>query len=379
MGSWGFWDRLGRGTPARVQAVSTEGSPSELNVLIITAEPDERLSTRRLQVLHEAMSVRPDVRCELWFLRDYHGQRWPNTRNVDSLRTWWLNRLLTSVGLGRVASFARGRRLKHWMAIIDPDVAILDDGFGSRLLSAAPRPPAVVVRTNEVAGDDFGFEDPPVVVDDAAVNSSKGGEARRPGAHRFHPFGDYPGELEFGRGVRERGRGDLPVDEGVPLVVGWGDDGWVDGSDLFVRTLWFLEHRQGIVAHGIWLGPQSDEIEAVRVTAEAQLCGLGGRVHLLADDPEVRYVGDVALLPRRVPLELAVVPRAGASQVPIVTFAPVSAVAPWLFGVPYLDLPAAARAVASALAIPHGAERDRWLGEIDLVEDLVSLVSPGHA
>src|SRR5690606_20285888 len=95
----------------------------------------------------------------------------------------------------------------------------------------------------------------------------------------------------------------LGLPEAEPVIAGWGGDGWLDGPDLFIRTLWALGDRHGVPAHGVWFGTDQPD-EAQRLRDEAARCGLADRYHLLpydghGDTPAAALCADVALLPSR--------------------------------------------------------------------------------
>lgn len=346
---------------------------------MVAAEPDERPTTDELRLLCEALDERPDVSVHVWFLRDYHRRRWPGTRNVDALRTWWASRLLEAVRLGIGASWLRGRRLRRWFADIDPDAVLLDDGVGARLLPSAPRPPLVIERRNPVAGLTYGFVEPTVERPDIVVSYLAPPAARdgveSPAWFQVSPFlDDWHDLVELGRRAHLDGRERLGLPPDVPLVVGWGDAGWVDGSDIFVRTLWYLQDRHGIAAHGLWLGPLDDAVEVQRLTSEAERCGVADRLHLRDDtEPESRWCGDVAFLPSRVPVDALTLATAAACDQAIVTFGPAVVEAPWIRVADYLDLPGAAAHLATSLR----DDREPWSTEVDrrrLIDRLVGTV-----
>jgi hypothetical protein len=343
------------------------GQGEATSILVVVAEPDGRLSTEQLHRLVEVLGQRPNVRIEAWFLRDYHRHRWAGARNVDALRTWPVNRALEAVGLGTVGAFLRGRRLRRWFAALDPDAVVLDDGFGARLLPAARRPPLVVVRRNPVPGHDYEFGEERRLEGDLVVSSLPAGEGDPPWL-QVAPFVDEltPAQVAPRLEAAQTARARHGLPEGVPLVTGWGEDWWIDGADAFVRALWFLEHRHGVVAHGAWFGRFDDE-DRSRLEAEAERCGLTGRLHLCdLGDTEDWWCGDVVVLPGRIPLEFDVALMAGACRTPIAVYAPAPVGLPWLFEVPFLDVPSLARAAADALAGRFAVPPQRWPGFVSM-------------
>ncbi len=280
-----------------------------LSILVVTARPDQRRSTDVLRLLVEHLERRSDTRVAVWFLRcDQDGgddDPWPGSRVVDDLRTWWPNRLLIGGPGQRTAAAIQGLRLRSWLREVDPDVALLDDGLGNRVLDPWPRPVVRLVRTNPEPPRGAEMEPPPLTSGDAVVSAVADRTAgdvphlQLPVLRRRSlalPMADPAG--------RRRVRSRLGIPEDVQLVVGWGEDAWIDGTDLFVRTLWALGERHGVRPHALWLGLSSDQHEADRIRTEADRCGLGDRFHLHPLTEEIeRYAGDAVLLPTRVPGE----------------------------------------------------------------------------
>jgi hypothetical protein len=327
-----------------------------LSILVVTARPDQRRSTDVLRLLVEHLEVRPDTRVAVWFLRaDTDGgddEPWPGSRVIDDLRTWWPTRPLFGEGGRRLADALRGARLRAWLQQVRPDVVLLDDGLGDRVLDPWKRAVVRMVRNNPEPPRGAEMEPPPLTTADAFIGSRP--EERPDGLPHLVlpvlrrrsvalPMAD-PSE-------RSRVRSDLGIPEDVQLVVGWGEDAWIDGTDLFVRTLWALGNRYGVEPHGLWLGLSSDRHEADRLRTEADRCGLGNRFHLHPLTAEIqRYAGDAVLLPTRVPGEdtEAILNALCVGQVVVATadnHLPDQAVA-----MPPLDVEAAATALRDGLS-----------------------------
>ena len=346
----------------------TGGPAACVRVLVVVAVPDQRPSTLELQRQVEALTARPGVRCEVWFLRDYHGRRWPGSRSVDELRTWWGSRALTAVGLGRLAGLLRGLRLRSWQRALDPDVVVLDDGYGERVLDGIGRRPAVVVRRNEVRGDTYGFDEGWRAEGDVTVSSAHDLDRAPPGwlvePERLD-LEDRASELAPALVDARRPpavvRAELGLEGRDPLVIGWGDDGWVDGATAFVRALWFLEHRHGVVAHGAWFGPMDDAEELDQLRSEAALCGLSERLVLFPPSArQAHWCGDLALLPWRVPPGPDEVLLSMGCRVPLVAFGPLPLDVPWCIEAPVLDVPALAARAAVVLTGGVDLPEERW-------------------
>lgn len=328
-----------------------------LEILVVTASPDGRDSTANLGDLVEELRRRPDANVRYWFLRraDHQVLR-PGTRVVDSLRTWWPARLLELVGLGRLAAGLRGLRLRSWMGRRGPDVVLLDDGLGERIVDHVVPQPAVIVRCNVEPPLFAELEPTPRASADLWIvpASSPPVPAGEPFSieHPFHRPFRYPGGRRFAaedEREAQRRTDDVPVH--VPLVVGWGDDGWLDGPDLFVRALWALEHRHGVHAHGVWYGLGADPHEGERIRREAARCGLAQRFHLRPGDTVAgRLSGDAVLLPYRSSASADDLLDAVRSGAAVVTFRAADVDDPMVTIVDDLDVEAAAAALAEGLA-----------------------------
>lgn len=367
--------------PVGMQAQGQQGN--EVSVLVVSAFPDDRQSTVELELFLADLDARPGVRTDVWYLRRF-DQPVPGTRRhvVDSLRTAPGLRQLDRVGAGVVANALRGRLLRRWYREVDPDVVVLDDGLGLRVLDVADPVPPVVVRHNPVPPPFVELEPPALRTGDLTVVAA----ARAAEFTDLHdayvqlPWSDFVGAdagVPYrGAAARDRVRETYGLPTGVPLVVGWGDDGWLDGPDLFVRTLWTLEHRHGIEAHGVWFGLSSDPREADRLVTEAGRCGLSSRFwHRPFVTVEAQSCGDVVLLPYRSPVDPADLAPAMVSGAAVVTFRSTAPVGPGVVRVDELDVEAAGAAVAAAL---DGGRDDRAAAAAHLMpgrlaEDVVAL------
>lgn len=328
---------------------------SPRSLLVISAAPDDRPSTVTLTALVDELRRRPGVRAQLWFLRDDgaddDGPAAAADRVVDDLRRNRLSTLLDSVGLGRLAGVLRGRLLRRWWNQAGPDAVVLDDGLGARLL--AGRSVITVVRTNDRPPADAALEGGPAssadlwIVPDGSADHARSDAVSMPAVlkdlHHAAAFRE--------RAARDRVRRRLGLPEHLPVVLGWGTDPWLDGVDVFVRTMWVLEHNHGVVAHGAWIGSESIPDELDRLTAELRRCRLEGRVSLLDDEPGARFCGDAVLLPYRI-VQPALAPL---DEVLVTGAQVVCSAASALEGtgvtvVPDLDAAAAGAALAACLA-----------------------------
>jgi hypothetical protein len=156
-----------------------------------------------------------------------------------------------------------------------------------------------------------------------------------------------------------RRRHGLPVD--APLVVGWGADWWLDGADLFVRTLWELDRAGRPEVHAAWVGLDANDEAWHRILDEVVRCGLDDRVHLFdRSHDEVRLCADAAFLPFREggdPLLVAEVLASGGGVVTFDVWEALRFRPDHMVVVEALRLDRAASAIISSLGAPR---RPRW-------------------
>jgi hypothetical protein len=158
--------------------------------------------------------------------------------------------------------------------------------------------------------------------------------------------------------TRRRTRATLALPEG-PLVVGWGNEGWLDGPDVFVRVLWALR-RRGLDVDGVWFGCDEDGPDAERLRSEAERCDVADHFHLRpASTRAARLCGDAVLCCDRSGgrsaeelIEAVVV------GCPVVAFSTVDVVDDDVTVVPALDVEAAAEALGSLLTPGSIARRE---------------------
>jgi hypothetical protein len=384
-------DAVGLRSPSMVEPEPpvNAGLPERIGVLVITAYPDDRESTRQLRRMVTNLESHPGVTTEVWFLRcTDHQEPWPGARVIDRLRTWAPARALSAVGLDRAAGVLRGARVKAWLRRLDPDVVLLDDGLGDRLTEHAPRPLRRVVRLNPVAPADRAMEPPLgdapadlLLTHPSVAEPEPSARLRLVGAH----LGHRPAAI---RQVDQRARLatrrslDLPTD--CPLVVGWGSDGWLDGPDVFIRTMWALR-RRGVDAHGVWFGLGSDPNELERMVSEAERCEVTDRMHFRPEITlEARLCGDVALCTDRSggrsPDEML---EAVVSGLPVVAFPMVDTRDDAVHLVDPLDVEAAADRLATLLderSEPERRERQQAaLRRLDLCGVAADLLGAARA
>lgn len=345
----------------------------------MVAAPDDRGSSYALRQWSTRLAARPDVTVAVWFLRDYHGRAWPGARVVDDLRRWPVARAADAVGLGRVGDGLRGRRLRAWLGRLAPDVVIFNDGLGKRILDGWGSSPVTVERRNVEPPVDAELEPAEGLVFDAAIvpPDSDSGTSETPTAivERLFDSESVRSSLDAAALATVRSAAGVPSD--VPLIVGWGCDGWVDGPDVFIRVLWAVRQRHGLDVHGLWLAPPELSHEEDRLTAEARRCGVADAYHRSERlDLPARVCGDVVALPHRDPTNPFDVLEVIASGRRVVTFGHGVVGDPAIVTVDYLDVEAMAAGVAEAIATDTAAEADgvrRRLGVDAMLDDIVML------
>ena len=340
------------------------------SLLVVTAAPDDRPSTDTLRDVVAELRRR-DLRVHLWFLRD--GGRKPSDadRIVDHLREQDPAATLDHVGLRRLAGAVRGRQLRRWWAEDRPDWVLLDDGLGARLLDGTRAPVRRIVRTNATVPDDVGLEPPPSTSADLLL-AGEGSDTSRttaPSTLDMPLLRDHvAGHVARDGASRAATRTALGLDGAAPLVVGWGDDPWLDGPDLLIRSLWALERHHGIEACGLWLGIDPDSEAGRRLTDEAQRCGVADRLVLDRDDSAAqRLCGDAVFLPYRSPGDVEPVHEALVAGCGVVTFPVWPAEDRAVRVVGHLDVDAAADALAEVLGDDREAVAARAEQRYDVV------------
>jgi hypothetical protein len=357
---------------------------SRPSILIIAASPDGRTSTQLLAETHRALDERGDVRVATWFLRcAWNETPWAGCRVVDDLRTWWPAALLDRVGAATPAGRLRGARLRLWLRSAAPDLIVLDDGLGGRLLDHVDPGALVVVRRNREAPDAVAQEPPLDRRPDAWLLPP--GSAADDGDRvivEYQTRNDWAGARSAGSvnaRRKHRERLGLPADQ--PLVTGWGDSGWLDGPDVFIRALWALEARHGVAAHGVWFGSFDDEHERDRLRAEAERCGVADRYHHRpTEELGARLCGDAVLLPYRDTADDEEILVAICSGSAVVTFPVTGVEDPSVRVVAHLDVDAAAAELAIALAEDRPTRWRDTLRRLDLqslLDELVALAAEG--
>jgi len=356
------------------------------SILAVTAAPDDRPSTSTLRVIVEELQSRPDVRAEIWLLRAApEDDVWGSPRVVDELRTWRPAALLESLRVPVLPDLLRGLRLKWWLYQLEPDLVILDDGLGGRLFDGRPfgrrRRPVMAVRTNPDHPRHQTWEPAPLNAADIVLQlpGTEPGPVSGQRMDAAH-VREYPDAGRLGRDeARTSTRATLAVPGDAVLITGWGNDGWLDGPDLFVRGLWALEQRHGIAAHGLWLGLGSDPEEVRRLHVEAERCGLSGRFHQRsADTVAARCCGDAAFLPYRDAGDPFALTEAVVSGLGIATFITADVHDPMVIEVPPLDVEAAADALAELLGRDRSVEAERARRRLDVggwVDSLLDLAA----
>lgn len=354
------------------------------SILLISASPDRRRSTVLLAQTYAALRRRDDVVVEAWFLRCAWNQSpWREALVVDDLRTWMPAAALERIGAVTAAGALRGLRLRWWLRRTSPDLVVLDDGLGARVLEHVPSEPLIMVRRNPDPPVTL-FAEPPLSSDPDFWLTPPGDDhaTTAPIVIEYETRDDWAAARRAGADDhrrRTRERLGLPVD--VPLVSGWGDTGWLDGPDVFVRCLWAMQAHHGSLAHGVWFGSYDDVHERERLRSEAERCGVSDRFHHLpAHDVYTSLCGDVVLLPYRDATDDEQVLTSICSGAAVVTFPVTTVTDPSVRVAPHLDVDAAAAHVVEALAENR---EERWrdtLRRLDLqslIDELIAIAKAG--
>lgn len=326
------------------------------SVLVILATPRERADSETIRRLGTELARHGRFSVTTWYLRDLDAEAPASTWVVDRLRTARSAQALANL-LGPGAALRwNGIRLRHQLRSISPDVVILDGGRGERVVaSRRGRHRLVALLRSDQTPDDDLEPSGPTTFD--AVIAPAGRTLDAPARNPSEIVLDLPVVAHDPSAIayrssarRAEARRHLGIPDDHPLVVGWGDDGWLDGVDLFIRTLWAIEAKQGVQVEGVWLGRSVDQHEAGRFAAEAGRCGVGDRFHSRPDTGiEARLAADVALLPYRSPADGTAIRDAIASGLPVVTTPAVDLQHALVRVVDHLDVEAAAAAVVQAL------------------------------
>jgi hypothetical protein len=328
---------------------------TDASVLVLLATPAPRADSNTIEALLRA--IRADgMRVTTWFLRDPAGMAPDGTWVVDRLRTSPSAQLLATVFGPSAALRWNGLRLRLRLGAADPRVVILDGARGERVVESRRGRHHLVAMLRSDHTDDDDLE-PISNVEVAAVIAPPDADViqtiRRSATPRLElPVVSHDRDALAAREstTRIRLRRLLAIPGDRPLVIGWGDDGWLDGVDVFVRVLWALRHKREIDVDGVWIGRSVDEHESARYAAEAKRCGVDDLFHMRPNaDPVLRYSADVALLPYRTPSDDSSALDAIASGLPIVTTPTTTFDHALVEQVDHLDIEATAAAVERAL------------------------------
>ena len=264
-----------------------------LSVLLITESPDLRHSTRDLELAAQALRRRPDVRVGLWYLR--HGDRDPVGHSwvVDDLRTWRPAATLDRLGARLPANLIRGLRLRRRLRVLDPDVVVLDDGLGARVLNESNRQ-LLLTRRNAVGPSSDSLE-PPVLRSDAILDS----DPWRPPPERvpsleMGPLRDHAGSNSVN--AMRVGRRALGLPEDVDVVVAPAS---ASNPELLIGVLRACKNGGRRRVHGLWVDPHCSPSECSAARERASLGGVSDVFHLRQVDlVEALPVADIVLMDR---------------------------------------------------------------------------------
>lgn len=227
-----------------------------LSVLVVSAAPDRRQSTSALR------QIVSDMRCAgakvtVWFLRDGDGPAWPGERVVDHLRTGRTAALGRRLKLEGLAAHAAGARLRWWYARAKPDLVVLDDGIGGRVLPTMPG--SVAVRENDEAPD-------------------------APGEPRW----DGPTDIV----IAPQGRPTAPIDDRSRIVAEWPSENVRNAGDTsrFLSDAFGIDPTRPLVLVELPI----DEVRSTGLVS-ALIDATPDPIQIVVIDPTAR-VGDESLL-----------------------------------------------------------------------------------
>jgi hypothetical protein len=276
-------------------------------VLVVSAAPDARRSSASLRRAVVRLARERELSVEWWFLRDAAGDAdlmgagvsvlvgaGVSVRVVDQLRTSSISSVLGRLGAHAVAARVAGLRLRIWWRRAAPDVVVLDDGLGGRVLP--DRPPPVIVRVTPVAPDGPAADEPvwsgPVAGRWYAPGVAAAGAdpAEMSAAEQLELAWSSPAPSDAAAAVR-RAAG-LPVDQ---PVVCWPAG---DGDELDVMLGWLArgDARFDRPAQVVWVDPNLTTESHARVAAAARRAGVADRLHQRAAlSPELARAADASV------------------------------------------------------------------------------------
>ncbi len=264
-----------------------------LSVLLITASPDLRRSTRDLELAAEALRSRTDVRIGLWYLR--HGDRSPaqHSWTVDDLRTWGPAATLDRIGARLPAGWLRGRRLRRHLRALDPDVVVLDDGLGARVLDSSTHP-LILTRRNAVGPAPESLE--PVTSSQDAVLDSDPWRQRLEGP-RVLEFGTLRDDTGCtGAEAMLVGRRALGLPQDACVVAALAPE---SDPGLLIEILQDCAKAGRDTVHGLWLDPRGSPADCRAVRERASRGGVSATFHLRQVDLADSWpAADLVLLDR---------------------------------------------------------------------------------
>lgn len=330
-----------------------------ISILLISAAPDQRESSRELDLLSVAAERRSDVELHRWYLR-HSVPAVPVGDDVviDDLRRWWVSQVAVTCGQPRLAHALQGMRLRAWYRRVAPDVVVLDDGLGERVIPGSAAP-TLVVRSNAEAPDDRYGEALP---------------ARR--VALTVPGGPATDGVRSSSSIARRYRERYGLRARSRVVTGWGPLGWADAPDVFVRALWHVKRLGVDDLEGVWFSASFDRELRARLEDEVKRCGLVGSVQFVDEQHPADWHGDAVFLPHREPVIEADVHESLSLAIrPTVFHAPASVIR-YARPVPYLDLAAVAVSITEQFAANDGAALfgdDRFVDAATWLDAMVEL------
>lgn len=225
-----------------------------LPVLLVSSQPDHRASTADLEAAAAALAGLPGVTVSIWYLRAGDRPAPAGARVVDDLRIWGPAAALDRVGLRAVGDRLRGARLRRWYHQVEPEVVVLDDGLGGRVIPRGSTP--VVVRRPNAA--------PPDHAEQPDARSSSAADLE---IGPFLPVADGPD--------RSAARAAFGLPPGARTIGGWPE---VTGeADALLDAL----GRDPADAVGVWVAPATAPSTLAEVRRRAEEAGVADRLRVL--------------------------------------------------------------------------------------------------
>lgn len=263
-----------------------------LSVLFVSALADDRRSTEHLEAAASALRDRGHGSIGLWFLRPgTRPARFTDAAVVDSLRTWTPAAGLDRIGLRPLGDRLRGMRLRRWFRAIDPDVIVLDDALGERVIPRGSR--AAIVHRRNPTPPILDGEEPPARIEPRGLLTGVSSDAAGSDLPTctLGPLGGLdPARAASEPGVRAAARSACGLPAGARVLAAWPQV-LHDPTDLLAAVASEPD------AFGLWADPGATPTELAGVRDAAGALGVRDRVRIVSTSrPTVRLCADAAIV-----------------------------------------------------------------------------------